>query len=217
LKTARTAFLPSGTSVFGPPSGYRIVTQPAHGSLTGVAPDLVYTPVTEFSGRDGFTFVAKMGAAESLAATVSIEVVPVDDPPVAQDLVLETRQGQPLSIRLSAFDADSSSLAFRVVEPPTAGELLPGSAQEEFVYSPRTGYTGEDGFAYAASDGTTESAPARVTIRVVSDAASVPDPDLPGAGAPESGCGCSDSGGAAADSLLALGLVACALFRRRRP
>ena len=59
------------------PLNYSIVTQPAHGTLTGTAPNLNYNPDTDYVGADSFTFKANDGTTDSNTATVSITV---DDP-----------------------------------------------------------------------------------------------------------------------------------------
>ena len=56
---------------------YTILTPPAHGSLSGTAPNVVYTPTPGYSGRDSFTFEVEDGSAAlagnalTLAATDS--------------------------------------------------------------------------------------------------------------------------------------------------
>ena len=61
------------------------VTPPAHGTLSGVAPNLNYTPATNYFGSDLFTFtVMDPSNAVSQLAAVSITVRPVNDPPVAR-------------------------------------------------------------------------------------------------------------------------------------
>src|SRR5262249_38398823 len=66
-----------------------IVTQgPSHGSLSGSAPNLTYTPGLNYNGSDSFKFtVTDTGdgsspALTSAEATVNITVVPVNDLPV---------------------------------------------------------------------------------------------------------------------------------------
>jgi F5/8 type C domain/Bacterial Ig domain len=56
------------------PLTYSIVTQPAHGTLTGTAPNLNYNPDTDYVGADSFTFKANDGTVDSNTATVSITV-----------------------------------------------------------------------------------------------------------------------------------------------
>ena len=56
------------------PLSYSIVTQPAHGTLTGTAPNLNYNPDTGYVGADSFTFKANDGTVDSNIATVTITV-----------------------------------------------------------------------------------------------------------------------------------------------
>ncbi len=53
---------------------YAVETPPSHGTLSGTAPDLTYTPDSGYSGADSFDFTVDDGAASD-TATVSIEVV----------------------------------------------------------------------------------------------------------------------------------------------
>jgi len=68
------------------PQGYAltfsVLTQPAHGTLSGTAPNLTYKPATNYFGNDSFTFRVNDGTSNSLAATISITNRPVDDAPV---------------------------------------------------------------------------------------------------------------------------------------
>jgi hypothetical protein len=59
----------------GDPLTYTIVTSPMHGTLTGMAPNLTYTPATGYTGADSFTFKANDGKVDSNVATVSSTVV----------------------------------------------------------------------------------------------------------------------------------------------
>jgi hypothetical protein len=52
---------------------YTVVTIPAHGKLTGTAPNLTYTPAGNYSGSDSFTFDASNGAVSNVA-TIAINV-----------------------------------------------------------------------------------------------------------------------------------------------
>ena len=56
------------------PLTYSIVTPPAHGTLTGTAPNLTYNPVAGYLGPDSFTFKANDGTFDSNNGTVSITV-----------------------------------------------------------------------------------------------------------------------------------------------
>ncbi|HEY2950993.1 MAG TPA: Ig-like domain-containing protein [Verrucomicrobiae bacterium] len=69
--------------VDGDPLTYTIVTPPAHGLLSGAGSSRNYTAVTNYFGPDSFTFKVNDGQVDSPVATVSIKVMPVNDPPLA--------------------------------------------------------------------------------------------------------------------------------------
>ena len=64
----------AGTDIENSALTYTIVTQPAHGTLSGTAPNVTYTPTTGYSGADSFTFRVNDGTVNSANATVSITV-----------------------------------------------------------------------------------------------------------------------------------------------
>ncbi|MEI6606273.1 MAG: Ig-like domain-containing protein [Verrucomicrobiota bacterium] len=64
----------TGSDVENSPLTYTVVTTPGHGSLTGTAPNLLYTATTGFAGPDSFTFSVNDGLLSSAAATVTITV-----------------------------------------------------------------------------------------------------------------------------------------------
>jgi hypothetical protein len=72
----------SGMDPDGDSLSYRVTDPPAHGVLSGTAPNLVYTPSENYSGVDAFAFIVHDGRVDSAPATVSITVRPVADPPV---------------------------------------------------------------------------------------------------------------------------------------
>jgi len=58
---------------------FSVVSNPAHGTLTGTAPFLAYTAAPCFTGQDSFSFKANDGQADSSVATVTIEVLECED------------------------------------------------------------------------------------------------------------------------------------------
>jgi hypothetical protein len=63
----------SGTSLQNSNLTYRVTSNPSHGTLSGTATNLTYTPSTS-SGTDTFSFVANDGTADSQSATVTIDI-----------------------------------------------------------------------------------------------------------------------------------------------
>ena len=143
---------------------YTVVTPPTHGTLSGSAPNLTYTPAANYNGSDSFTFKANDGTVDSNIATVSITVTPVNDAPVANDQTVSTPEDTQLGITLTGSDVDGNTLTYIVVTPPTHGTLS-GSAPN-LTYTPAANYNGGDSFTFKVNDGTTDSNTATVTITV---------------------------------------------------
>jgi Family of unknown function (DUF6288)/PA14 domain/Bacterial Ig-like domain (group 3)/YDG domain/Bacterial Ig domain/HEAT repeats len=57
---------------------YSVVTSPTHGTLSGTAPNLTYTPFANYIGPDSFTFKTHNGTTDSAPATVSLDVIPAN-------------------------------------------------------------------------------------------------------------------------------------------
>ena len=68
------AIILTATDADNDPLTYAIVAPPAHGALSGAAPNLTYTPAAGYFGLDHFTFKANDGFADSNVATISIRV-----------------------------------------------------------------------------------------------------------------------------------------------
>ena len=64
----------SASSPKGLPLSCRLLSAPMHGRLSGSAPNLTYTPDTDYAGTDRFTFKANDGIADSNTASVGISV-----------------------------------------------------------------------------------------------------------------------------------------------
>ncbi|MEX2044158.1 MAG: LamG-like jellyroll fold domain-containing protein, partial [Opitutus sp.] len=150
-----------------------VLTQPAHGTLNGTAPELTYTPAPNFFGSDSFTFKADDGAADSLAVAVMLTVTPVNDPPVAQAQAVEVTSGAAVTMAQVATDIDGDALTYTIVAPPAQGALT--GAAPELTYTPAAGFTGTDSFAFKANDGAADSSSAMVTITVTPPPNQAPD------------------------------------------
>src|SRR5207237_369306 len=71
----------TASDVDGDTLTYSIVFGPSHGSLSGAAPNVSYTPAANYNGADSFTFKANDGTVDSNVATVSLTVTAVNDAP----------------------------------------------------------------------------------------------------------------------------------------
>ncbi len=148
---------------------YRVTTRPSHGTLSGTAPNLIYTPALNYYGPDSFAFFVNDGKFDSNSATVSITVKPVNDPPVANQESATTKVDKPVSLTLTGSDIDSQDLKFYIRTEPKHGKL---SLVQNFgtngklVYSPDPGFTGTDIFTFKLNDGKLDSEPATVAIDI---------------------------------------------------
>ncbi|MCX7563399.1 Ig-like domain-containing protein [Xanthomonadaceae bacterium XH05] len=71
----------TGSDPEGDPLTFQVASGPSHGSLSGVAPNLTYTPAADYFGSDSFTYTANDGTTSSAPATVSISITAVNDGP----------------------------------------------------------------------------------------------------------------------------------------
>ena len=92
--------------------------------LTGVAPDLTYTPNADFFGADSFTFSASDGDLTSGEATIAIDVTGVNDAPATAG-VAATSEDTLATITLTGSDVENDPLTFTVGTAPANGVLTP--------------------------------------------------------------------------------------------
>ncbi len=102
------------TDVNGDSLTYSVVAQPAHGTVSGTAPNLTYTPAQNYFGSDSFTFKANDGHSDSNVATVSLSIV--SPPPTLASAPTATPLpalvGQTISFSSAATDAGGSALTY---------------------------------------------------------------------------------------------------------
>ena len=156
----------NGSDIDGDLLSYSVVSGPENGSLSGTAPNLTYTPAANYYGSDSFTFKVHDGTLDSPAATVSISVTPVNDPPVASNQLVTTGEGTSVAITLSGSDVDGDSLTYSVVRGTSNGSFLFG-AGPNLTYTPPVNYFGLDSFIFKVNDGALDSVLASVSITVL--------------------------------------------------
>lgn len=161
------AFALVGLDPENQPLTITLLAQPAHGQLSGMSPNLTYTPNPNYNGPDSFTFIAHDGVQDSQPATVSLTITPVNDAPVVppSGIALSTPEDTPLSVILTGTDIDGDTLSFAIVDAPAHGQL--SGTFPNLTYTPDADYSGPDVFTYFANDGQLDSAPASVSIDVI--------------------------------------------------
>jgi len=147
------------------------ISQPEHGSVLNAKTAVSYIPDTGFSGIDSFTYVVSDGNGGTAAATVTISVAAVNDPPVAEGDGAVTDEGVPVTIPVLSNDADPDGdrLTVESVEAPEHG--VASSDGTDVIYMPEAGFSGVDTFSYTVSDGKggTNTADVVVAVAAVND------------------------------------------------
>lgn len=131
--------------------------------------NLIFTPDADFSGAAGFDFTVFDDGTpvESASASVSVDVLPVNDIPIALEGAITTSEGTPVTIDLHDYASD--------VETPDAQLFFEVFGGEETVlhadghtltFTPELGFTGEYQLWYRVvdSDGAEEWNVIRITV-----------------------------------------------------
>jgi hypothetical protein len=163
--------LDNDSDVNGDPLTAVLDSPPSNGNLTLASSGaLIYTPTTNFIGTDSFTYHAFDGLEDSNSATVVIDIVDGNAPPVAISNTYSTNRDTSLTVPppgvlVNDTDPNGDPLTAVIETAPLTGSLsfnLDGS----FIYTPTLGFTGEVTFTYRADDGLATSNAALVTILV---------------------------------------------------
>jgi MYXO-CTERM domain-containing protein len=150
----------------GGPLAYIVRTPPAHGTLSGLPPNLVYRPEPDYFGPDSISFqVVDEADLLSNRATVTINVVGVNDAPVALPSSVDTTEDTAASFTFAATDVDGDPLTFVLDGTPTLGAVT-AVAGLGARFAPAANLSGEEQVTFRVTDGRLESAPATLTIRV---------------------------------------------------
>ena len=163
-----------------------IVDSPEHGSLqrnrNGA---FVYRPDSDFYGQDQFTYQIQDGTQRSEVASVSIQVTPVNDRPIANLDTYHVLAGQTLSVNeqgvlVNDRDADNDGLRSRRLLRDLSGDAPRYGSVElaldgSFTYQARPGFVGSDQFRYVVFDGQGGGSIGTVEIQVLEPSAGEQD------------------------------------------
>ncbi len=162
----------------------QLVNGPSKGTLSlNSDGSFTYTPNSNANGTDTFTYRACDNGIPSLcsdAATVTINVNPVNDPPVAGNNQATIDEDTPKDITVLNNDSDPDGDRLTITKVSNPGNGTATINQDGTVhYVPNANFNGSDKFTYTVSDGNggTDNATVTVFIRPVND---VPVNSVPG-------------------------------------
>lgn len=180
--------LANDTDAEGDPLTVIGVTDPPNGTsaINPGGTSLTYTPDPDFCGADSFGYtVSDPSGEEDSALVVPVNVICVNDAPVANNDAVVTPEDTQISIDVRANDTDPDGDLIVVVSAtdPANGTAQIGSSYF-ITYTPDPNFCGADSFDYTISDGNGESDTATVTMTIscVNDAPvldSVPAKTIP--------------------------------------
>ncbi|MDF5153216.1 tandem-95 repeat protein, partial [Vibrio parahaemolyticus] len=148
---------------------------PANGTVS-VNPDgsVTYTPNDNYHGTDSFTYIVTSGGV-SESTTVSVDVTPVNDAPVAKGDTAITDEDTPVTIDVLPNDTDIDGDTLRIDSasvPSDQGtvEIVDG----KLVFTPAENFNGDAEITYTVTDGElTDEAKVSVTVKPVNDAPTI--------------------------------------------
>ncbi len=148
---------------------------PANGTVS-VNPDgsVTYTPNDNYHGADSFTYIVTSGGV-SESTTVSVDVTPVNDAPVAKDDIATTQEDTAVTIDVlpNDSDVDGDKLSIESASVPKEQgtvEVVDG----KLVFTPAENFNGDAEITYTVTDGAlTDQAKVTVTVNPVNDAPTI--------------------------------------------
>lgn len=158
-------------------ANYVILSPPTMGQITSVSATgaFTYVPNTDAYGTDQFTYQAyDTAAVYSNQATVTVSILHVDQPPVANPGTFTTNRNTVLYGTLTASDPDipafPTTLTYYVVSSAAdlTGTVYVDAYTGAFTYTPPNLFYGPTMFEFIANDGQLNSlVPAQISITVV--------------------------------------------------
>ncbi|WP_177408621.1 cadherin-like domain-containing protein [Pseudomonas sp. M30-35] len=114
---------------------------------------LNYTPNANFNGTDTITYTVSDGEGGTATATVTVSVIPVQDPPVAEDDSASGTPDTPIVIPVLANDrdVDGDPLTVTSASSPNGTVMINPDGTISFVATP--GFSGTTTITYTVSDG----------------------------------------------------------------
>ncbi|HKX97818.1 MAG TPA: Ig-like domain-containing protein [Candidatus Nitrosocosmicus sp.] len=129
-------------------------------------------PILEGSSNQVMLFKVKITDENDLFSEKTIKVIvqnllPINNPPVADDQSVTANTADPTEVTLTATDPGGNALTYAIVSQPKSGTITDLNEDTgSLVYTSDAAFTGKDSFTFKANDGAVDSNTATVTITV---------------------------------------------------
>lgn len=163
------------------------LSTPSRGGTVSISSDskrVIYTPAANINGSETFTYTVRDQSGASATATVTVGLTAVNDNPVAVNDSLGTVKTTDSEVFIPVLTNDTlgpdTGETLTVTQVGTAsqgGTVRVATAGSGVVYTPRSGFTGNETFTYTISDGNGGTSTATVTVTV---SPAVPPPTVVG-------------------------------------
>jgi large repetitive protein len=147
--TITTATSPNGTVVINP-----------NGTIT-------FTPDPNFNGPTTITYTISDGQGGTSTATITLNVAPVNDPPVARNDVFTMDEDTTARIPVLANDTDADNDPLTVTTATSPNGTVVINADGTVSFTPAANFFGPATITYTISDGRGGTSTATVTVNVV--------------------------------------------------
>jgi hypothetical protein len=155
---------------------HKIGTDPSYGTATVTNGKLFYTPNSNYTGTDTFTYIVKDGKSGFDEATATITITAVNDDPSARNdnATVEVNTSDSIvDVLGNDSDVDGDTLTVTAIgnSGVSTKDGVVTLTDGVVTYTPKAGFTGSDSFTYTVSDDATTPATATATVNITVAAA----------------------------------------------
>ncbi len=144
------------------------VTNATNGKVEIKDGKIIYTPNSNFNGKDSFTYTIEDSSATQSSATVNIVIDSINDAPLAKNDNVNTKYETKVTINVleNDRDIDGDNLTIKSVTEAKNGNVEIKDGKIE--YTPNSGFSGNDLFNYQIKDSNGANSTGTVNIIVES-------------------------------------------------
>ncbi|WOO40240.1 tandem-95 repeat protein [Rubellicoccus peritrichatus] len=160
----------SASDIDGDLLSFTVIDSPSNGTLSGVAPDLVYMPNSNYNGSDSFTYRVNDGQLDSAPVTVALTVNAINDAPkITSVAITSVNEDELYSYTVTISDVDTGDLVTVVADTLPAWLSFDGAT---LAGTPVNAEVGAHNVVLTATDlaGASDSQTFTITVSNVNDA-----------------------------------------------